>query len=196
MQLDMGQGLRCVHLFKKHRANSRNGSCGVCHEPVPSGESLCAQSFPVPGVAGILLVAKICSSICVEPTAVVPECFGHERSRSLRWGLFAAFCSRGQAGRLLGSGMGRSLRKTVGSWCRGSPSGSRLPLLTRALVLGMEGDHLCLPCLRSLGSCAFDAGSEGLQPLLLGLLKAQGCGEPRPALGLLACRHLGLCLLF
>lgn len=202
----MGQGLRCGKRcqeaqgkFQKWLAAVecvRSSRSTVCHEPVPSGESVCAQSFPVPGVASILLVEKISSCICVEPSAVVPECFGHERSRSLSWSLFAAFCSRGQAGRLLGPGMGRSLRKTVGSWCRGNPSGSRLPLSTRALVLGTEGDHLCLPRLQSLGSFAPDAGYEGLQPLLLGLLKARGCRGSRSALGLLACRHLGRCLLF
>lgn len=123
----------------------------VCSVPVLPGERVYAQSFKVPGVAGTVTVESISKSLCVEPTAVVPECLGHEWSRSLRWRLFWAYCSRGQAGKLLGSWMGRSLRKTVGSWYSISPSGSKLPLLTRALVLGMEGDHGCLSCLQPLG---------------------------------------------
>lgn len=159
LQLDMGQGLRWENLVQRHSENSRKGCCGVCleldHHSVfcasSSRRERCAQSFAVPGVAGIVTVESISHSVRVEPTAVVPECLGHEWSRSLSWRLFWAFCSRGQAGMLLGSWMGRSLRKTVGSWSSISPSGSKLPLLTWALVLGMEGDHGCLSRLQPLG---------------------------------------------
>jgi len=114
---------------------------------------------------------------------------------ALSWRLFGAFCSRGEAGKLLGSWMGRCLRKTVGSWYCITPSGSKLPLLTWALVLGMEGDHGCLSRLQPLGHWALDAGSEGLQPLLLGLLKTQVCRGLSQARSLLASLRLALCLL-
>lgn len=44
----------------------------VCSVPVLPGERVYAQSFAVPGVAGIVTVESISHSVCVEPTAVVP----------------------------------------------------------------------------------------------------------------------------
>lgn len=159
LQLDVGQGLRLENLSRGTVKTPEKAAVDcvwsltttVCSVPVLPGERVYAQSFAVPGVAGIVTVESISHSVRVEPTAVVPECLGHEWSRSLSWRLFWAFCSRGQAGMLLGSWMGRSLRKTVGSWSSISPSGSKLPLLTWALVLGMEGDHGCLSRLQPLG---------------------------------------------
>lgn len=59
-------------------------------------------------------------------------------------------------------------------------------------MLGVEEDHLCLSGLQPLVTCVLDAGSDSLQPLLLGLLKLQECSRLGPALGWLA--GLGLWL--
>lgn len=65
----MGQGLSCGKSCQEAKGEFqkwlaaveyvRSLKSTVCHEPVPSGESVCAQSLPVPGVAGIVLVQKI-----------------------------------------------------------------------------------------------------------------------------------------
>lgn len=180
---------------KKSSAISRSGCCEVCPEPESQGvpcASCCQEAWrcAVHRGSGSCSLRRVVLS-------VVSDRLGHERSSSFSRGLLPASFSGGKTGRAPGSGMGRSLRKTGRILGRGSPCGSRLSLLARVLGLGEEGDHHCpWSGLQALGCFALDAGSEALQPLLLGLLKLHGCGGFRPALASLAALGLGPGLLF
>lgn len=176
--------------------SARSPKPRVYHVAVPGGKRLCVQSVQVSGFAGFLVMEIIWGSPFIEALSVVLQGLGHERSRSFSRALFGASFSKEKAGSPLGWRMGRSLRKTVGILGRGSPSGSWLSLLAGALELGDEGDHHRLSGLRPLGSFALEAAYDGLQPLLLGPLKLQGCGGLRLAVGFLAPAALGPGLLF